>query len=154
MNTIQEQIEEQKQYNPRSDENCDSTIIINHEIDARDRSLTECFWKPIESTLEDFQQSNKTFGATENDRFMIKRDPETLARTYRIMSGEITLVIRPHNISSQDVKKMMKFYAQISVSCSNGNKSKSAKSYTFNSRDAMNALFQQIEAVYNAALCN
>ena len=137
----------------KTNKNCNSADHMINESQANKAmnqhdELTEHFWKPIESVLEDFQQSNKTVSGIEN-KLMFKRDPETLASIYRIMSGEITLVITPHNTSLQDVKQMMKFYAHISVSLNNGNKSKSGKLYTASERDAMNSLFQHLEAVYN-----
>jgi hypothetical protein len=126
-------------------------IIPDHDRD--DEFLNRWFWEPIENTLEDFQQANKIFSMTKNDRSTnIKRDPKTLARRYKIVSLDtIDLTIIPHNISLKDLKNKMKFYVKMEVRCSDGNGLKSTRLYTEDANDAMNSFFRQIDTGYNEA---
>ena len=138
---------------PQQTSVCDQKIHteaqLNDDKDKEkiDRKLAKYFWDPIESTLMEFQDSHSSPYYEENNDILSKRDPESLARTYKIMSGEITVVITPHYFSTRDVKGDLKFHANIIVNRGTS-KSKASKLYTMETRDAMNCLSNQIDTAY------
>jgi Holliday junction resolvase-like predicted endonuclease len=105
--------------------------------------LGACFWTPIENTLEDLSES------INQNKFMLRKcDSKTLARTYALKNGEITLIITPQNTSLKDLRNKMQFCIKATIKHSNGNKLQLAKFFTASEEDAMNSLCQLIEDGY------